>query len=64
MTDVRIARLSAAASSEDQARVRRLLCGLADRRLGDAITAADLPPGEWCVRRMDVPVRLDPNGTS
>jgi hypothetical protein len=63
MTDVRIARLSAAASSEDQARVRRLLCGLADRRLGDAITAADLPPGEWCVRRMDVPVRLDPGRT-
>jgi hypothetical protein len=63
MTDVRIARLSAAASSEDQARVRRLLCGLADRRLGEAITAAGLPPGEWCVRRMDVPVRLDPGRT-
>jgi hypothetical protein len=59
MTDVLIARLSAATSGEDQPRVRRLLRGMVDWRLDDAITAADLPPGEWCVRRMDVPVRLD-----
>jgi hypothetical protein len=60
MTDVLIARLSAAAATEDQPRVRRLLRGMVDRRLDDAIRAADLPPGEWCVRRLDVPVRLDP----
>ena len=63
MTDVLIARLSAAASGEDQPRVRRLLRDMVDRRLDDAIRAADLPPGEWCVRRMDVTVRLDPART-
>jgi hypothetical protein len=60
MTDVRIARLSAAASCEDQSRVRGLLRGMVDRRLDDAITATALPAGEWCVRRVEVPLRLDP----
>jgi hypothetical protein len=59
MTDVFIARLSAAASTGDQPRVHRLLHDMADRHLDSAIASAGLPPGEWCVRRLDVPVRLD-----
>ncbi len=60
MTDVLIACLSATSSGEDQPRVRRLLHAVAGRHLSEAIAAVGLPPGEWCVRRLDVPVRLDP----
>lgn len=43
----------------DAERVARLLRGVAEHRLDRALTAATLPPGTWCIRRLDVPVRLD-----
>jgi hypothetical protein len=37
----------------------RLQSGLADTGLAKAFAAADLPPGRWYLRRVDLPVRLD-----
>jgi hypothetical protein len=64
MPTVTIRRLTATTqtspgSDESGVRIRRLLVGVAERRLEQAIEAEALPPGIWCVRRLDVPVRLD-----
>jgi len=37
----------------------RLQAGLATTGLARAMAAADLPPGRWYLRRVDLPVRLD-----
>src|SRR6185437_9711203 len=39
-------------------RVRRLLAGVAERRLDQALAGLALPAGEWCIRRLDVPLQL------
>ncbi|MEU5952101.1 hypothetical protein [Streptomyces sp. NPDC047525] len=63
-TDVTVRRLSVTArpgdGSPDAGRIDRLLRGVADHRLEQAVRAAGLPSGIWCLRRLDVPVRLDP----
>ena len=61
MTDIMIERLSARvpAAPGRAARIDRLLAGLAERRLEEALQATALPPGEWCVRRLDVVVPVD-----
>ncbi|HST47795.1 hypothetical protein [Jatrophihabitans sp.] len=58
MTDLHIARLSATTTAQDEARVRRLLTGVTERRLEPVLAGLDLPPGEWCIRRLDVPLSL------
>jgi len=58
MTDLRIGLLSATTTAQDEARVRRLLVGVTERRLEPVLAEAGLPPGEWCIRRLDVPLRL------
>ncbi|MGW6129717.1 hypothetical protein ACWFNE_06805 [Cellulomonas sp. NPDC055163] len=40
--------------------VDRLLSAVAGDRLEPALAARPLPDGEWCLRRLDVDVRLDP----
>ncbi|MFF0014105.1 hypothetical protein [Streptomyces sp. NPDC005374] len=63
-TDLTVRRLSVTArpddGSPDAGRIDRLLRGVADHRLEQAVRAAGLPSGIWCLRRLDVPVRLDP----
>lgn len=63
-TDLTIRRLSVTASpgdgSPDAGRISRLLRGVADHRLEQAVRTNGLPPGIWCLRRLDVPVHLDP----
>lgn len=60
-----VQRLSAtvrtAGRAGDSGRVDRMLHRLADRRLDEALRTVTLPPGHWCVRRVDVPIRLDPD---
>jgi hypothetical protein len=58
MTDLHIALLSASTTAQDEPRVRRLLVGVTERRLAPALAGLDLPPGEWCVHRLDVPLLL------
>jgi hypothetical protein len=58
MTELQIGLLSATSSAADQARVRRLLTGVAERRLDQALAGLTLPAGEWCIRRLDVPLEL------
>jgi hypothetical protein len=62
MTDLAIGRLSATVHGDDDLapRVGRMLTQLAQRRLDEALQAADLPPGDWCVRRLDVGIAIDP----
>jgi hypothetical protein len=45
--------------AEDAARVEAIARGVAGRRLEWALAEAGLPEGIWCIRRLDVPVRLD-----
>jgi hypothetical protein len=63
---VSIRRLSATAhvgrGRDDAVRVARLLDGVARRRLDAALQSLPLPPGMWCLRRVEVPVRLDLDG--
>jgi hypothetical protein len=63
-SDLTVRRLSVTArpddGSPDAGRIDRLLRGVADHRLEQAVRAAGLPSGIWCLRRLDVPVRLDP----
>lgn len=62
MTDLIVERLHARAAvngPDDDARVRSLLTDLAGRRLEEALASSTLPPGEWCVRRLDVSLTLD-----
>ena len=64
--DVRIDLLSATVSHRgplDPARTDHLLRRLAEVELDRAFAGIDLPSGHWCVRRLDVPVRLAPAGT-
>jgi hypothetical protein len=61
---VSIRRLSATVHAEegrpeDATRVARLLRQVAAERLDRALRDAPLPPGIWCVRHLDVPVRLE-----
>lgn len=62
MTDLAIRRLSATVHGDGDLapRVRRMLTQLAQRRLDEALQAADLPPGDWCVRRLEVGITIDP----
>lgn len=63
MTDLTVDRLharAAVAGPGDAARVRGLLADLATRRLDEAMSTAALPPGDWYVRRLEVPLLLDP----
>ncbi|GAA0603295.1 hypothetical protein GCM10010174_19560 [Kutzneria viridogrisea] len=62
MTALTVDRLSSTVHGADRAqasRVRRLLGELAERRLDEALRAAELPTGLWCLRRLDVSVRMD-----
>ena len=63
MTELCIDRLSATTAAADEPRVRRLLSGVAAHRLDAALAEVEVPPGEWCVRRLDVPLRLDSGRT-
>jgi hypothetical protein len=61
---VTIRRLSATAhldpgAAEEGARIGRLLGGVAELRLDRALRSLTLPPGLWCLRRVEAPVRLD-----
>jgi hypothetical protein len=58
MTELHIGLLSATSSVADEARVRRLLTGVTGRRLDQALAGLTLPAGEWCIRRLDVPLEL------
>ncbi|HEX4728924.1 MAG TPA: hypothetical protein VH298_14065, partial [Jatrophihabitans sp.] len=58
MTELQIGRLSAITSAADERRVRRLLTGVAERRLEQALAGLTLPTGEWCIRRLDVALQL------
>lgn len=58
MTELQIGLLSATSSAAAEARVRRLLTGVIDRRLDQALGGLTLPTGEWCIRRLDVPLEL------
>src|SRR5262245_10519363 len=63
MNDVAIGRLTATVTDwpeTDAERVPRMLDRVADSRLEDAIRSHPLPDGEWCVRRVNVEVVLDP----
>lgn len=63
MTDLIVDRLHARAAvngPDDEARVRALLTDLTGRRLDEALATSALPPGDWCVRRLDVSLALDP----
>lgn len=62
MTDLAIHRLSATVhgSGDLAPRVERMLTQLAQRRLDEALQAAELPPGDWCVRRLEVGITVDP----
>jgi hypothetical protein len=63
MTELFVERLTATACVSDAARVRRLLSGVADDRLDQALAGAGLPSGDWCVRRVDVELRIDDRQT-
>ncbi|MEV7888948.1 hypothetical protein ACWD3I_20220 [Streptomyces sp. NPDC002817] len=68
MTELTVRRLSVAARTDEgtdegtwgPGRLGRLLRGVAEHRLEHVVRAAGLPGGIWCLRRLDVPVRLDP----
>jgi hypothetical protein len=64
--DVTIRRLTATAhiahdgnAADPRARIGRLLAGVAEHRLSRALQTVTLPSGTLCLRRLDVPVRLD-----
>ncbi len=59
MTDLHVARLSASVEGADSQRLVAILDQVAGGRLADALGRAPLPDGEWCVRRVDVPVAGD-----
>lgn len=62
MTDLTIGTLRASATdwpAPDEVPV--MLQHLADQRLGAALSGQSLPDGDWCIRRLDVPVVLDPD---
>ena len=62
MTDLLVDRLhvrATVAGPDDTARLRGLIADLERRRLEEALAGLRLPAGDWCVRRLDVPLRLD-----
>ncbi len=62
MTELRIDRLSARADAwPDPQQVPRMLEHVAADRLERALREQPLPDGDWCVRRLDVAVELDPD---
>lgn len=62
MTEVRIARMSATAADwPEPDQVPTMLQHLSADRLVQALRQNPLPEGEWCVRRLDVAVELDPD---
>lgn len=60
MSSLVVDRMTATGPAELQARTRGLLAGVADRRLSDALRRSPLPEGDWYLRRLDVPLALDP----
>lgn len=56
---VSIGRLSATLHGLDRQRMDRVLGLVAGSGLDSALAVAGLPGGEWCVRRIDVPVLVD-----
>ena len=64
MTELTVRRLSVTARADEGAwetgRLDRLMRRVAEDRLDLVVRAAGLPSGIWCLRRLDVPVRLDP----
>ena len=63
MTQLFVERLTATACASHAARVRRLLSGVADHGLDQALAGADLASGDWCVRRVDIELRIDDRQT-
>ncbi|SEI82437.1 hypothetical protein [Demequina mangrovi] len=65
MSDLTIDLMTAAVTDwPDPEAVRPMLERVAQVRLDDALRGAPLPEGEWCVRRLDVAVSLDPERPS
>lgn len=61
MTDLRIERMSATVADwPEPDRVPQMLRRVCADRLEDALRERPLPDGEWCVRRLDVALELDP----
>jgi hypothetical protein len=62
MTELKIDRLSASAAANwpAQEEVAGMLRRVADDRLERALAEHALPEGDWCVRRLDVDLDLDP----
>ncbi|MFH8251250.1 hypothetical protein ACH3VR_12840 [Microbacterium sp. B2969] len=61
MSDLHVGRMSAAVVDwPDPAQVPEMLRHVIDGRLEDAMREHPLPDGEWCVRRLDVALDLDP----
>lgn len=63
MNDLTIGRLTATVGDwpeSDPDQVPRMLRHMADTRLQDAVRVHPFPDGEWCVRRIEVDVELDP----
>jgi hypothetical protein len=63
MTQLFVERLTATATASHAARVRRLLSGVADHGLDQALAGAGLASGDWCVRRLDIELRIDDRHT-
>lgn len=63
MTQLFVERLTATANASHAARVRRLLSGVADHGLDQALAGAGLVSGDWCVRRLDIELRIDDRHT-
>ena len=64
MTDLTIDRLSASVRAEPhdirlRSRVDRLLRHVATDRLGSACASVAPADGDWCIQRLDVPLRID-----
>lgn len=59
MSVLTVGRLSATVHTADSRPVDRMLRRLAERRLDEAMAAVTLPPGDWCLRRVDAVLRWD-----
>ncbi len=61
MSELHVERMTAAVADwPDPGQVLGMLRHVAETRLDDALREQPLPDGEWCVRRIDVAVDLDP----
>ena len=63
MTQLYVERLTATACASQAARASRLLSGIAEHGLDQALAEAGLASGDWCVRRVDIELRLDDRHT-